>query len=169
MARGGRRAALPRRRYRPGHRRAVARRSAAIYRRRSHAIIALSGARRSSGGTHGADVALNPPPAASGALIAFGLGYVQALAEHGRSSTRSRCWRRWERPTRRGPSTGRALRSGSPTACWHASMRECRAPSRGLSRHHPYQRHRRSTATPPPQASPTARATASSSAISASC
>lgn len=30
-------------------------------------------------------VALNPPPAASGALIAFGLGYVQALADEGRS------------------------------------------------------------------------------------
>ena len=32
----------------------------------------------------GATVALNPPPAASGALIAFGLGYVQALADAGR-------------------------------------------------------------------------------------
>src|SRR4029079_1348516 len=30
-------------------------------------------------------VALNPPPAASGALIAFGLGYVQALADEGRA------------------------------------------------------------------------------------
>jgi gamma-glutamyltranspeptidase/glutathione hydrolase len=33
----------------------------------------------------GAAVALNPPPAASGALIAFGLGYVQALADEGRA------------------------------------------------------------------------------------
>ena len=33
----------------------------------------------------GATVALNPPPAASGALIAFGLGYVQALADAGRA------------------------------------------------------------------------------------
>jgi gamma-glutamyltranspeptidase/glutathione hydrolase len=33
----------------------------------------------------GAVVALNPPPAASGALIAFGLGYVQALADAGRT------------------------------------------------------------------------------------
>ena len=33
----------------------------------------------------GAMVALNPPPAASGALIAFGLGYVQALADEGRA------------------------------------------------------------------------------------
>ena len=33
----------------------------------------------------GATVALNPPPAASGALIAFGLGYVQALADEGRA------------------------------------------------------------------------------------
>jgi gamma-glutamyltranspeptidase / glutathione hydrolase len=33
----------------------------------------------------GATVALNPPPAASGALIAFGLGYVQALADAGRT------------------------------------------------------------------------------------
>jgi gamma-glutamyltranspeptidase/glutathione hydrolase len=32
----------------------------------------------------GAEVALNPPPAASGALIAFGLGYLAALAEQGR-------------------------------------------------------------------------------------
>jgi gamma-glutamyltranspeptidase/glutathione hydrolase len=32
----------------------------------------------------GALVALNPPPAASGALIAFGLAYVEALAESGR-------------------------------------------------------------------------------------
>jgi gamma-glutamyltranspeptidase/glutathione hydrolase len=32
----------------------------------------------------GATVALNPPPAASGALIAFGLGYVQALADESR-------------------------------------------------------------------------------------
>lgn len=32
----------------------------------------------------GAVVALNPPPAASGALIAFGLGFVQALADAGR-------------------------------------------------------------------------------------
>jgi gamma-glutamyltranspeptidase/glutathione hydrolase len=30
-------------------------------------------------------VALNPPPAASGALIAFGLGFLAALAEHGRA------------------------------------------------------------------------------------
>jgi gamma-glutamyltranspeptidase/glutathione hydrolase len=30
-------------------------------------------------------VALNPPPAASGALIAFGLGFVQALADAGRT------------------------------------------------------------------------------------
>jgi gamma-glutamyltranspeptidase/glutathione hydrolase len=33
----------------------------------------------------GATVALNPPPAASGALIAFGLGYVQALEDEGRT------------------------------------------------------------------------------------
>ncbi len=33
----------------------------------------------------GASVALNPPPAASGALIAFGLSYIEALAEHGRA------------------------------------------------------------------------------------
>ena len=33
----------------------------------------------------GATVALNPPPAASGALIAFGLGFVQALADAGRA------------------------------------------------------------------------------------
>ena len=33
----------------------------------------------------GATVALNPPPAASGALIAFGLGYVQALADEDRA------------------------------------------------------------------------------------
>jgi gamma-glutamyltranspeptidase/glutathione hydrolase len=33
----------------------------------------------------GAMVALNPPPAASGALIAFGLGYVQTLADEGRA------------------------------------------------------------------------------------
>jgi gamma-glutamyltranspeptidase/glutathione hydrolase len=32
----------------------------------------------------GATVALNPPPAASGALIAFGLGFLATLAEHGR-------------------------------------------------------------------------------------
>jgi gamma-glutamyltranspeptidase/glutathione hydrolase len=32
----------------------------------------------------GATVALNPPPAASGALIAFGLGYLEALTERGR-------------------------------------------------------------------------------------
>jgi gamma-glutamyltranspeptidase/glutathione hydrolase len=32
-----------------------------------------------------ASVALNPPPAASGALIAFGLAYLEALAEHGRA------------------------------------------------------------------------------------
>lgn len=31
----------------------------------------------------GATVALNPPPAASGALIAFGLAYLEALAEQG--------------------------------------------------------------------------------------
>ncbi|HEU4476065.1 MAG TPA: gamma-glutamyltransferase, partial [Methyloceanibacter sp.] len=33
----------------------------------------------------GALVALNPPPAASGALIAFGLAYLEALAESGRA------------------------------------------------------------------------------------
>jgi gamma-glutamyltranspeptidase / glutathione hydrolase len=33
----------------------------------------------------GATVALNPPPAASGALIAFGLAYLEALAESGRA------------------------------------------------------------------------------------
>jgi gamma-glutamyltranspeptidase/glutathione hydrolase len=33
----------------------------------------------------GAKVALNPPPAASGALIAFGLAYLEALAESGRA------------------------------------------------------------------------------------
>jgi gamma-glutamyltranspeptidase / glutathione hydrolase len=33
----------------------------------------------------GATVALNPPPAASGTLIAFGLDYVQALADAGRT------------------------------------------------------------------------------------
>jgi gamma-glutamyltranspeptidase/glutathione hydrolase len=33
----------------------------------------------------GATVALNPPPAASGALIAFGLAYFEALAERGRA------------------------------------------------------------------------------------
>jgi gamma-glutamyltranspeptidase/glutathione hydrolase len=33
----------------------------------------------------GATVALNPPPAASGALIAFGLGFLEALTEHGRA------------------------------------------------------------------------------------
>jgi gamma-glutamyltranspeptidase / glutathione hydrolase len=33
----------------------------------------------------GAEVALNPPPAASGALIAFGLAYLAALAERGRT------------------------------------------------------------------------------------
>lgn len=32
----------------------------------------------------GAEVALNPPPAASGALIAFGLGFLATLAEQGR-------------------------------------------------------------------------------------
>src|SRR5262245_20479083 len=32
----------------------------------------------------GASVALNPPPAASGALIAYGLAFLEALAEHGR-------------------------------------------------------------------------------------
>jgi gamma-glutamyltranspeptidase/glutathione hydrolase len=31
-----------------------------------------------------ATLALNPPPAASGALIAFGLSYLEGLAEHGR-------------------------------------------------------------------------------------
>ena len=34
---------------------------------------------------NGASVALNPPPAASGALIAFGLAYLETLTEHGRS------------------------------------------------------------------------------------
>ena len=33
----------------------------------------------------GASVALNPPPAASGALIAFGLAYLETHAEHGRA------------------------------------------------------------------------------------
>ena len=33
----------------------------------------------------GASVALNPPPAASGALIAYGLAYLEALAEAGRA------------------------------------------------------------------------------------
>jgi gamma-glutamyltranspeptidase/glutathione hydrolase len=33
----------------------------------------------------GATIALNPPPAASGALIAFGLAYLEALAESGRA------------------------------------------------------------------------------------
>jgi gamma-glutamyltranspeptidase/glutathione hydrolase len=33
----------------------------------------------------GASVALNSPPAASGALIAYGLAFVEALAEHGRA------------------------------------------------------------------------------------
>ncbi len=33
----------------------------------------------------GATVALNPPPAASGALIAFGLAYLEALTERGRA------------------------------------------------------------------------------------
>jgi len=33
----------------------------------------------------GATVALNPPPAASGALIAFGLGFLEALGETGRA------------------------------------------------------------------------------------
>ena len=33
----------------------------------------------------GALVALNPPPAASGALIAFGLGFLEALADEGRA------------------------------------------------------------------------------------
>ncbi|HZP10618.1 gamma-glutamyltransferase family protein [Methyloceanibacter sp.] len=33
----------------------------------------------------GATVALNPPPAASGALIAFGLGFLELLAGHGRA------------------------------------------------------------------------------------
>ena len=33
----------------------------------------------------GATVALNPPPAASGALIAFGLAYLEALGAHGRT------------------------------------------------------------------------------------
>ena len=47
--------------------------------------IAWRGERRSSGSTRAPTVALNPPPAASGALIAFGLGYVQALADEGRA------------------------------------------------------------------------------------
>ena len=34
---------------------------------------------------HGATVALNPPPAASGALIAFGLGFIEALREDNRA------------------------------------------------------------------------------------
>jgi gamma-glutamyltranspeptidase/glutathione hydrolase len=34
---------------------------------------------------HGATVALNPPPAASGALIAFGLGFIEALREDHRA------------------------------------------------------------------------------------
>ena len=34
----------------------------------------------------GATVALNPPPAASGALIAFGLAYLEALTERGRAT-----------------------------------------------------------------------------------
>src|SRR4029079_13579984 len=34
---------------------------------------------------NGASAALNPPPAASGALIAFGLAYLETLAEHGRA------------------------------------------------------------------------------------
>ena len=46
---------------------------------------ASSCASRFIGGTTGASVALNPPPAASGALIAFGLAYLETLTEHGRS------------------------------------------------------------------------------------
>src|SRR6478736_547735 len=69
MACRGRREAIPRRRCWPGHRPATAgrRRKPVLW---HHA---------------GATVALNPPPAASGALIAFGLGYVQALEDKGRA------------------------------------------------------------------------------------
>ena len=78
---------------------------------------------------HGrARVALNPPPAASGALIAFGLAYLEALAEQ---RPRHRCARAprkpWRPPTRRAPRTARGSPSVSPAARW---PRSCARPQR---------------------------------------
>ena len=66
---------------------------------------------------HGdATVALNPPPAASGALIAFGLGFLAALASTVAHSMRSRCVPPWKRPTKPARTTARPSRRGSPRA-----------------------------------------------------
>ena len=100
MARGRWRAALPRRRYRPApssSKRArgggyPAQDDLAAYRVERRAPLLWRHA--------GATVALNPPPAASGALIAFGLA-LSAGARRARagSSTHSRCKEAMGRPT----------------------------------------------------------------------
>jgi gamma-glutamyltranspeptidase/glutathione hydrolase len=63
-----------------------------------------------------ATVALNPPPAASGPLIAFGLSYIEALQEAG-----GKIDALWRRPTKRASPMGRDLPRDSPEASWRES------------------------------------------------
>ena len=124
MARRGWRAAVRGRRCRPGHRRAAASDGGYL----THADLAdYRVARREPilWRHDGAVVALNPPPAASGALIAFGLGFVQALADAGRALDALALKEAMEATNEaRADARRGARRASSPMACWRKNMRE---------------------------------------------
>ena len=90
----------------------------------------------------GATVALNPPPAASGALIAFGLGYVQALADEGRALDALALKDAMEATNAARASHGDGLAAKLADGVLARSMRAASRHPAASSRHDPYQRHR---------------------------
>ncbi len=117
----------------------------------------------------GATVALNPPPAASGALIAFGLAYIEALIEQRRGIDALALHEAMAATNDARAAHGdRLAATCSPMA---ASQERCvpRRATRAPIAAPPISASSTPTATPRRQASPTARATVSSSANSASC
>ena len=116
----------------------------------------------------GASVALNPPPAASGALIAFGLAYLETLAEHGRAIDALALRAAMEATNQARATHGEGLAQRLAGGALANELREAaRHPPPIAAR--PMSASSTPMATPPRSACPTARATASSSANSASC
>ena len=116
----------------------------------------------------GAIVALNPPPAASGALIAFGLGFVQALADAGRALDAFALKEAMDATNEARASHGEGLAAKLADGVLAKNMREAaRHPPPNAAP--PISASSTPTAMPLRRASPTAKAMDPSSAISASC
>ena len=116
----------------------------------------------------GAVVALNPPPAASGALIAFGLGLVQALADARPGARRDALKEAMEATNEARAAHGEGLAAKLADGVLAKNMREAARHPPPIAAP-PMSASSTATAMPHRRASPTARATARSSAISASC